>query len=200
MSSTIRIASVCQHCRQEFIAKTTVTKYCSDTCAKRAYKARIREQKVTAAISKKQSGSNQHRVIPKSYYDIKTLEYLTINEAATMLKCDPRTVYNMIHRGKINSINLSVRKTRILKKDIDSLFLIPDKLTEEQLLIPKPNFKRDCLSIGEILKKYDLHEKTLASIIAFYNIPKFQEGKFVYLPKEAFEPILRKFIVNKDVN
>lgn len=200
MSSTIRIASVCQHCRQEFIAKTTVTKYCGDTCSKRAYKARIREQKVKVAqtITKQQKVSNEQSVVSKSYYEVKTLDYLTVHEAAAMLKCDARTIYNMVHSGRINSINLSVRKTRILKKDIDSLFLVPENLIQEQLLIPKPNFKRDCLSIGEILKKYNLHEKTLASIIAFYNIPKFQEGKFVYLPKQAFEPVLRKFIINKD--
>ena len=40
MSSNIRIQRICQQCKNEFTAKTTVTKYCSDRCSKRAYKAR----------------------------------------------------------------------------------------------------------------------------------------------------------------
>ena len=46
MSSNIRISKICQHCGQEFVAKTTVTKFCSDNCAKRNYKKRKREEKI----------------------------------------------------------------------------------------------------------------------------------------------------------
>jgi hypothetical protein len=35
MSSNIRILKVCECCKQEFIAKTTVTQCCTDACAKR---------------------------------------------------------------------------------------------------------------------------------------------------------------------
>lgn len=40
MSSNIKIKKNCQHCGQEFIARTTVIKYCGDYCAKKAYKAK----------------------------------------------------------------------------------------------------------------------------------------------------------------
>ena len=46
MSSNIRVQRICQFCGKEFTARTTVTKYCSDVCAKRAYKARKRTEKV----------------------------------------------------------------------------------------------------------------------------------------------------------
>ena len=46
MSSNIRVPKICQHCGNEFIAKTTVTQYCGDNCAKRAYKKRKRDKKV----------------------------------------------------------------------------------------------------------------------------------------------------------
>ena len=45
MSSNIAIQRICQHCGKEFTARTTVTQYCSDDCAKRAYKARIKAAK-----------------------------------------------------------------------------------------------------------------------------------------------------------
>ena len=46
MSSNIRIPKICQHCGNEFIAKTTKTQYCGDNCAKRAYKARKKKAKL----------------------------------------------------------------------------------------------------------------------------------------------------------
>ena len=46
MSSNIEVLKICQHCEMEFTARTTVTKYCGDACAKRAYKARKRVEKV----------------------------------------------------------------------------------------------------------------------------------------------------------
>ena len=46
MSSNIEIQRICQLCGKEFTARTTVTQYCSDTCSKRAYKARVRAAKI----------------------------------------------------------------------------------------------------------------------------------------------------------
>ena len=46
MSSNIKVQRICQHCGNEFTARTTTTQYCGDTCAKRAYKARLRAAKV----------------------------------------------------------------------------------------------------------------------------------------------------------
>ena len=50
MSSNIRLQKTCQHCGNRFTAKTTVTQFCSDTCAKRAYKQRKRDAKIEVAI------------------------------------------------------------------------------------------------------------------------------------------------------
>jgi predicted DNA-binding transcriptional regulator AlpA len=46
MSSNIRINKICKHCNKFFIAKTTVTSFCSDQCAKNNYKKRQRENKI----------------------------------------------------------------------------------------------------------------------------------------------------------
>lgn len=42
MSSNIRIVKVCEYCKKEFMARTTVTKCCSDPCAKGLYKLKQR--------------------------------------------------------------------------------------------------------------------------------------------------------------
>ena len=50
MSSNIRIPKICEFCNNAFIAKTTTTRYCSDNCFKKAYKARKREEKINNAF------------------------------------------------------------------------------------------------------------------------------------------------------
>ena len=190
MSSNIRITRICQHCSQEFIAQTTVTRYCGDNCAKRAYKARIKKQKIEASEVETQ----KLRQLPS--YNIKTVEYLTVNEAALMLKCDRRTIHLMIKEGRLNAINLSVRKTRILKKDLDGMFSICESrstIYQEPIILDKlPNLK-DCYTVGQILAEYNIAEVTLRNLISRNKIPKYKEGKFVYIKKQAIDPILKRF-------
>jgi len=109
MSSNIRLEKVCQHCGGVFIAKTTVTKYCGDTCLKRAYKKRKRDEKIRKAQRPTLEALNSK-------------EYLTVKEVATLLSCSFRSVYYQIECGKIHAINLGKRMTRIKRTDIDKLF------------------------------------------------------------------------------
>ena len=44
--SKIPIKKLCEHCGVEFIAQKVSTRFCSHTCASRAYKQRKREQRV----------------------------------------------------------------------------------------------------------------------------------------------------------
>ena len=46
MSSNIEIDKVCEFCGAVFTARTTTTRYCSQRCNSRAYKAAKRGQKV----------------------------------------------------------------------------------------------------------------------------------------------------------
>ena len=190
MSSNIKITRICQHCRQEFIAQTTVTRYCGDNCAKRAYKARIKKQKIEASEVETQ----KMRQVPTAA--IITTDYLTVNDVSLLLKCDRRTVHYMIKSGRLNAINLSVRKTRILKKDLDGMFNNQiqevDIRNEVQIEDKRPPIK-DCYTVGQILAKYSLAEVTLRKIIVSNNIPKYKEGKFVYIKKQTIDPILIRF-------
>jgi excisionase family DNA binding protein len=116
MSSNIQVQRICQHCGNEFTAKTTVTKYCSDNCAKRAYKALKRIEKV------EKSDNETLQVKTQSINVIKVKEYLTVKEVAILLNCSVRSVYYYINAGNIKAVNLSERLTRIKRSDIDKLF------------------------------------------------------------------------------
>lgn len=192
MSSNIKITRICQHCGHEFVAKTTVTKYCGDDCAKRAYKARIKKQKIAESEVETQKLRNT------PYVAVKTLEYLTVREAAVMLQCDPRTIYDMIEQGRLNAINLSVRKTRIHKKDIDALFSNKSTIVNSQnssVDFDKQPSKKDCYTVGEILSRYGIADATLRRIISIHKIPKYSNGKFVYIAKQDIDSIFKRLIV-----
>lgn len=116
MSSNIRISKICQYCGKEFIAKTTVTKYCSDVCAKRAYKQKEREKKLQKvnSVDKQKMEYNQERVEDR--------EFLSINATCKLLGTSRTTIYRQIKKGNIKATKLGGR-TIIKRSDIDKLFV-----------------------------------------------------------------------------
>jgi len=132
---------------------------------------------------------------PTSYFELKTLDYLTVKEAAVLLKCDKRTIYRMVATGTIPAANLSIRKIRLLKKDIDALFEIKPKIEQnppEDLEMLDWTPLKDCYTIGQIQKEFNISETSLKNLIQRHNIPKFQKGKFVYVPRVKIDHILKR--------
>ena len=116
MSSNIKVQRICKNCGKEFTARTTVTKCCSDLCAKQYYKARVRASKI-------ESSDQQTRLIKsKPLEDLKAKEFLTVREVATLLNCSIRSAYNYIEAGIIKAVNLGERVTRVKRSEIDKLF------------------------------------------------------------------------------
>jgi excisionase family DNA binding protein len=115
MSSNIRVQKICQHCGNEFTAKTTVTQFCGDLCAKRAYKARKRAGKI------EESNQETLRIISKPIEELKMKPYLSVQEACVLLGISRRTMYRMIKKGvfKVGKIG---SRTLIERAGIDNLF------------------------------------------------------------------------------
>tara|TARA_B100000963_G_C22260290_1_gene508238 strand:- start:248 stop:604 length:357 start_codon:yes stop_codon:yes gene_type:complete len=116
MSSKIEVKRVCEYCKKEFTAKTTVTKYCSHRCNQRAYKERMRTKKIDSSIIKTIQVKNQN------IEQIKAKEFLKVSEVAQLLNCSVRSAYNYIDSGIISSVNLGHRMTRVKRSEIDKLF------------------------------------------------------------------------------
>ena len=116
MSSNILVQRICQNCDSEFTAKTTVTKYCSNRCAKNAWKKRKQAEKVKIINRKTRKTLNTKKT------EIKDKEFLTVNEVATLLNCNNRFVYHLINTKKIRATNLASRMTRVKRTDLDILF------------------------------------------------------------------------------
>lgn len=100
------------YCGEIFIAKTTVTKYCSDNCAKRAYKKRKRQEKLQS-VDTSPTHSSVNGIQPK--------DFLSIQDACNLLGTSRWTIYRMIDRKQLNAAKLG-RRTIIKRSDIENLF------------------------------------------------------------------------------
>ncbi|MGV3507989.1 MAG: helix-turn-helix domain-containing protein [Sphingobacteriaceae bacterium] len=185
MSSNIRVKRICQHCGKQFEAKTTVTKYCGDNCAKRAYKARHRAVKVES------SEAETKEIKARALENIESKEFLTVPEAAKLLNCSLKTTYRIINDGKIPSVNLSERKTLVRRSDLNKLFDQAPVIPAPEPKPREPKFKAEnCYTISEIQIKYRISEKALSEIIKRNNIERVRRGKYVYVQKSVVDKIL----------
>jgi excisionase family DNA binding protein len=184
MSSNIKVQRICQHCGKEFTARTTVTQYCGDKCAKAAYKAKLRAEKVEA------SNKETQRIKTQPIEAIQVKEFLTVREVATLLNCSPRTVYYFIENGSIEAVNLGQRITRVKREALNKLFKQPQPLTPQ----PKQQKQFDiseCYTISEAQNKYGISEKALYEILKRNIIPKIKQGRFTYIPKTEIDKLFR---------
>jgi len=177
MPSNIRVQRICQHCGNEFTAQTTVTKYCGDRCAKRAYKARKKAIKVEASNKETQEIKN------KPITEIQAKDFLSIQDVCQLFNVSRTTVWRMMKDGKVQSAKIGKRKF-ITRDSINALFepeLIP---IEKEEPVPTELDINDCWTIGEVERLFGVHTKTLYDIILRFEIPKKQVGKYVYVPKD----------------
>jgi excisionase family DNA binding protein len=184
MSSNIRVQRVCSQCGKEFTARTTTTQYCGDTCAKRAYKARIRAGKI------EQSDKDTQRIKAQPIEELKAKEFLTVREVARLLNCSVRSAYYYIESGTIKAVNLGQRITRVKRSDIDKLFEQPQPVN----VTPQPEQKQvgiaDCYTLTEVQSKYGISGAALQNLIKRNSIPKIKKGWFAYVPKTVIDKLL----------
>ncbi|OQP51182.1 hypothetical protein A4H97_04625 [Niastella yeongjuensis] len=104
MSSNIRIVKACNFCKKEFIAKTTVTQCCSDDCAKRLYKQKKRDEKISQANLKTEIKRRPKAFITEDQIKLINVKaILTLKEAATLLNISELTMRRWVLSGKVKS-------------------------------------------------------------------------------------------------
>jgi excisionase family DNA binding protein len=104
MSSNIRITKVCEYCKNEFEARTILTRYCSHVCNRKAYRHAEREEKLQLAIKSNQQTKPIGKL--KSVVDYSILqnkELLTINETCLLLNITHVTLRRWIKDNIITS-------------------------------------------------------------------------------------------------
>lgn len=117
MSSNLFIPKTCQHCGNAFTARTTVTKYCCDTCAKRAYKARKRKEKIQATLEKDLKEETQ----AQNPNTINHKDFLSVTEVSQLIGVSRWTIQRMIKQGRLKAVSFG-RKRIIARHQIENLF------------------------------------------------------------------------------
>jgi len=192
MSSNIRVKRICEYCSNEFIAKTTSTRYCSSKCNKAYHRAKARVKKI------EQSNTETKQVKHKPLHDIQAKEFLTVKEVSILLGCSVRSTYRLIENKTLKAVNLAERMTRINKSEVNRLLKQqePEPIANE----PKPVYVikrpqqiqidiKDCYNLTEIQNKYGISEKALHDIIKRNNIPKLKQGWYAYVPKKLIDEL-----------
>jgi len=182
MSSNIQVQRICQHCNKEFTARTTVTKFCSTDCAKKAYKVRIRKEKIEV------SNQETKKIISKPIEEIKAKEFLSVSDVAKLIGCSRQAVYNMINSKRLYAVNLMEKKTIINRNDLyNFLYQQPLKPINSE----SDNYSiSDCYTLTEVQKKYNISDNALHAIVRRNNIPKIKSGIYSYVPKTIIDKLL----------
>ena len=115
MTSHIRVKRICKRCGDEFTARTTVTQYCGDVCAKYAYKARSRQAKIEQSEAETTATRN------KPLIEIQAKEFLSVAETCVLLGLSRRTVFRLLESGRIPAAKFG-RRTIIKRAGLENLF------------------------------------------------------------------------------
>lgn len=127
MSSNIRLKKTCQHCGQSFIAQTTVTKFCSLSCAQRNYKKRKREEKITQTILAVNDQSIERFGLSAPDHNSQqgtermSCDWINIRGIAELLGIGERTLYRAIKEKSFPKIKIG-RRLLFSKKNVIEYF------------------------------------------------------------------------------
>ena len=120
MSSNLFIPKYCKHCGNAFTARTTVTKYCGDSCAKKAYKSRKRKEKIQSTLH---VDIQQQKEISAVYNPnaVNNKDFLSITEASQLIGVSRWTIQRMVQNGRLKSVPFG-RKHIVARWQIENLF------------------------------------------------------------------------------
>jgi excisionase family DNA binding protein len=184
MSSNLSVNRVCEVCKMVFVAKTTVTKYCSTNCRKTKHREKGRE------LHNEKKKADAILIENHIFDDIKNKDFLTVKNAAQLLNMSAKTVYRLIEREAINSFQFSERKTLIRRSDIEKYFDHNLKEIAENKIDPLEEITiYNSYTIQEVVDKFQISNGALYNIIKRFNIPKKNQGKFVLVKREDIDSI-----------
>ncbi|WP_353958363.1 helix-turn-helix domain-containing protein [Duncaniella muris] len=174
----------CKCCGAIFLAKSLDSYYCSRACSNKGYKQR------NALKLQRERWDKVIGEIPDKR------DYISVTEAEAVFGVCAKTIRRLINSGKVSSINLGQRLTRVRKSELMGILPLREEPVDARQTLPKPyNLEpEDCYTIGEIAEKFAIAESTVYSHIRKYSIPIRQIGRFVYAPKSEIDRIYKDVV------
>ena len=111
-----------------------------------------------------------------------------------MFGVERSTLYLLIKLGRIPTINMGTRLTRIKRSEMERLFLNrPESIAEKEKPVPKTYSLEleDCYTITEICEKYHINDSSVWAHVRKYSIPSRQIGNCVYVPKQEIDNLYK---------
>ncbi|MBG6111688.1 excisionase family DNA binding protein [Flavobacterium sp. CG_9.10] len=122
MSSNMAIPKICSYCGKTYIAKTTMTRYCSLKCNSRHYKQKVKDDKIQLSLLQQQQTMQSLQTSQTANPDsLSNKGYLCVQDAAELIGVSRWTINRMIKRGELQ-IHKFGRKKIIERSQIDKLF------------------------------------------------------------------------------
>ncbi|WP_111445793.1 helix-turn-helix domain-containing protein [Breznakibacter xylanolyticus] len=181
MSTTIETERICEYCGGNFVAKTTVTRYCSHKCSSRAYKQRVRNNKI------EKSCQETRQTIQKPIEELKAKDFLNMLEVQTLIGVSKRTLYRMIERKEL-IIGKFGRRTVVRRSDIETIFGKPYNKPTQKAKTPITEF----YTLKEAQDKHNIKYDYLNNIIQKHKIPKTTFNGKTYISKVHIDKYFKK--------
>ncbi len=181
MSSKIEVIRICEHCKKQFTARTTLTRYCSHICNSRGYKSMVRKGKV------EKSNNETVQLLNTDMEKIKPLEFLKITQASLLFGISRSTIYRLVNNGHLDIAKFGNR-TVIRRCDLEAFFAIPIQDVTLKTGQQFPGFD-NCYTITEIQQKYNISSGALYLLIQRQGIVKYSVGKFTCVAKQDIDII-----------
>lgn len=190
MSSNMKITRICEFCKNEFTAQTTVTRFCSNKCNKALNRATAKGLKI------EKSNTETNSIKYGDIEAIKAKEFLSVNQASHLFGISRRTLYRIIEKGQLDIAKFG-KRTVIRRCDMDSFFSIP---VNQPTQAPVPVFPGidNCYTITQIQQKFSISSGALYWLIQRHGIWKFSVGKFNYVAKKDIDIIFNSISYDKE--
>lgn len=183
-SAKYEIKRRCKECGATFLAKTLDSHYCSKKCSDTAYNKRRADE------SKRQQMDKIISLVPDGR------DYISVAEAEALFGVCKETIRRLIRSGKVQSINIGKRLTRVSKSELMQRLPLREEPIDRSRALPKPYHlePEDCYTIGEIAEKFSIAESTVYGHIRKYSIPIRQIDRFVYAPKSEIDHLYKDVV------
>ena len=181
MSSKIEVIRICEHCKKQFTARTTRTRYCSHICNSRGYKSLVRKGKV------EKSNNEIVQLLNTDLEKIKPLEFLKITQATLLFGISRSTLYRLVNNGQLDIAKFG-KRTVVRRCDLEAFFAIPIQDVTLKTGQQFPGFD-NCYTITEIQQKYNISSGALYLLIQRQGIVKYSVGKFTCVAKQDIDII-----------
>lgn len=181
MSTNIETERICEFCGNSFVAKTTVTRYCSHKCSSRAYKQRMRNNKIEKSCLETQL------TIQKPIVELKTKDFLNMLEVQTLIGVSKSTLYRMIDRKEL-VIGKFGRRTVVRRSDIEVIFGKAYDKPPKKEKSPITDF----YTLQEAQEIHNIKYSYLNNIIQKHKIPKTTHNGKTYISKSHIDLFFKK--------